>query len=807
LAATALVASGAVVASPDVAGAAGTLTLTHSSSATSVQAGTPWAMSGSVTNTGETTVNNVTSIGSTSRGHILSIDLPCEINNVGDNATGYSILVCPDPDIYPNGVPMSPDQNYTAHVTVDTTGLEGQTITYTGHVNSPDLEGGRTEDSSVSVNVTDPGPTVSITSPADGSLLDNVDDTILSADAEPGVGASITSVDFSLDGDSPLDSDTDAPYETVIPAQSLPQGGHTLTATVWDSAGHSALDTIDVTQGVGPTVAITSPADGATLDTADATTFSAAATPSTDADVTSVDFSVDGTLVASLDTPVGATTTYQTSIPPNSLTAGAHSLTVEVFDSYGESASDTISVTQPPLVGPAVTIKQPNGFVPSFFDSPKTFQTITTLQSGDVVQSVTWDVDGTTIPSSPAKPYATTIDPVTLGPGTHSVNVTVVSARGVGSDTLVVTVPRATLSLDDTTPGDNSIAPLSTQFIPGPDPQDDAAWVVPVANTGEGTARSVTIELAADDGSNPLTFDLGQMLPTCVAGPVFGGTTTGVTCTLGDIGPGQTRYVSVRVPTNGVAAGTQFSGLAQVASSNADVPGASLLEATEAFVPEPVRDDEGTQIAVPEVIAVATGASAETATVVNTTEPVSAFNQVALKVVTPRKVATSSLTPPSDEGPAFAAFAVRAAATTVPKTSVPPPVAVSLSAEDGSDPAVCPPPHGCKGLPSRVNGDFSHYNDKGHPIKVTITTFLRGAVKPNPTKGIAGTVGELYFMGAKGTFQLTGATGLGKCAKNPATKLYATPCRVGNPSFTAVPGGVNAKDTVLFVGDPRFARR
>jgi hypothetical protein len=806
LAAMVLLGSATVVASPGTASALGTLSLSLSGSAASVQAGTPWVMAGTLTNTGPTSVNSVTTIGSTSRGHILTIDLPCQITNVGTNVTGYSILVCPDPAIYPSGVLFGPGVAYTAHVTIDTTGLEGQSITYTGHANSPDVDGGRTPDVSATVDVTDPGPTVSITSPVDGQLLDNVTDTTFSADAVPGVGASINSVDFTVDGSTLLTSDSDAPYETTIPAHSLSDGGHTLTATVTDSEGHSASDTITVTQGVEPTATITSPADGSTLDTQDPTVFSVTATASTDAVVTSVDFSVDGSLVASLDTP-SAGSTYQTSIPPNSLPPGPHSLSVQVNDSLGESASDVVTVTQPVLVGPVVTIKPPNGFNPSFFDSPRTFQTITVLQPGDVIQSVVWDVDGTTVPSSPIKPYATIINPVTLGPGTHSLNVTVTSARGVGGDTLVVTVPRATLSLDDATAGDDIVSPLSSQFIPAADPGSDAAWNVPVANTGEGTARSVVLEIAVNDGTNPLTFDLAQMLPTCASATVFG-SSPGLRCTLGDIGPGQTRYVSVRVPTNGVAAGTQFVGRAGLDSSNADLPSESTLDATEAFVPAAVLDDSGVQIAVAEVIEIATATSVQTATIVNTTAPVSPTNQVVIKAVTPRTVLTSSLTPPAAGPVSFAAFAVRAAVTTVPKNSVPPPVAISLAAEDGSDPVVCPPPGGCKGLPSRVNGDFSHFNDKGHPIKVTILTFLPGAVKPVPTRGIVGTVGNLYFHGDSGIYQLTGPTGRANCLKNPVTKQYATPCHLGNATFTVVPGGVIAKDTVLFVGgDPRMARR
>jgi hypothetical protein len=811
LAALTLVAGGIVIAAPDAAMALGSMGLSLSASASSLRAGTPWVLTGTATNTGVTDVTGLTSIAGTNRGHIVSVDAPCQITNVGsDNATGYGIVVCPDSSIYPTGVTFPPGFSYTAHVTVDTTGLQGQSITYTGHVNSPDIPGGRTADFSATVIVTDPGPSVSITAPPDGHLLDNFDDTTVSADATATLGATITSVDFYVDGTTLLDSVTDPPYETILPVHSLSDGSHTLTATVSDSADNSASDTISVTQGVGPTATITSPLDGATLDTATATTFGVTATPSTDAAVTSVDFFVDDVPYASLATPVDPPSTYSTSIPPNLLSAGDHTLSVVVNDSIGESASATVTVTQPPVVGPIVTVKAPLSFDPSFFDSPTIFKTVTTLQTGDSIQSVVWDVDGTPLAgASTLKPFPITVDPATLGPGTHALNVTVTSAHGVGSDSLAVTVPRATLSLDDASAGDDLIDPLSPEFVPGPDPTSDAAWVVPVKNTGDGTARSVTLELAAGDGSTMLGFDLGQM-PGCSAATVFGGL-TGVSCSLGDIASGATRFVPARIPTNGMSEGTQLLGVAGLDSSNADLPAMSTLGPTVAIVPTPVLDGDGNQIAAAEFIGVATSTSTQTATLVNTTDPVSQFNQLVIKFLQPRRVASSSLT--STAAPFAATFRAFALITTATKIAPTPPVAVSLAAGDPTDPVLCPPPSGCKGLPASVKGDFAHFTDRVHPIKVTVSTFLAGAVKPNPLKGIAGTVGDVYFVGADGTFQLTGATGRAMCTRNPLTKAYATPCMYGKPKYKTVLDvskhaiGVIAIDTVLFVGgDPTITR-
>jgi hypothetical protein len=337
-----------------------------------------------------------------------------------------------------------------------------------------------------------------------------------------------------------------------------------------------------------------------------------------------------------------------------------------------------------------------------------------------------------------------------------------------------------------------------------------------VANTGTGTARAVTIDLAVTDGANAHAFDLAAMLPGCTPMTVFG-TLAGVRCTVADIAPGATQFVPVRVPTNGLADGTELSGFARVYSSNAEVPGQSTLSTTTAVIPQPVLDDTGTQIAVAEVIQTVTPVSAATATLVNTVEAVSPVNQLVVKVTIPRKVTAASLATPPAAGPQAPLRTLAAAAlSTVPTKLVSPPgTVVTLAAGSPDDPVACPPPDGCKGLPALIGGTFSFYKDRVRPIKVLLSTFLPLAEAPNPAKGIVGTVGDLYFTGDDGTYQLTGATGRANCVKDKVTKQWNTPCHLGNAKYKTVKDpvtgrtlGVTATDVVLFVGgDPTLRRR
>ena len=112
----------------------------------------------------------------------------------------------------------------------------------------------------------------------------------------------------------------------------IPQGG-------WD--GPTGLGVPDQSKivgignqaGAGPSVAITFPDDGATVDV----DFTIAATPGSGANY--VEFQVDGTRVGALDTAP-----YQLSAP-DSVTDGAHAVTAIAYDIDHNSQSTTIHVT------------------------------------------------------------------------------------------------------------------------------------------------------------------------------------------------------------------------------------------------------------------------------------------------------------------------------------------------------------------------------------------------------------------------------------------------------------------------------
>lgn len=90
---------------------------------------------------------------------------------------------------------------------------------------------------------------VNITAPAAASQFDVGEVISIQADAAGVYG--VQRVEFTH-GETPLSIDVEAPFEAELNTSDLQPGSYTITAEVWDSAGHSATDVIEYTL-VSPT--------------------------------------------------------------------------------------------------------------------------------------------------------------------------------------------------------------------------------------------------------------------------------------------------------------------------------------------------------------------------------------------------------------------------------------------------------------------------------------------------------------------------------------------------------------------------
>jgi hypothetical protein len=272
---------------------------------------------------------------------------------------GWSVGWGDEYDQTDNGQPIDlssvPDGTYVLRATVDPTHVLTESDP-TNNVVDTELQ---IAGNSVTVlSQTNPGstpPTISMTSPANGA---NVSGTVaLQASAAGGGSASVTSVQFLLDG-QPLGAPvTSAPYSSNWTVGSTALGSHTLSARVTDSAGNVATAspvTVNVVSGGGgggggggsdttaPTVSIINPAANEIVSD----TTPVAANASDNVAVASVQFFLDGKALGSAVT----VSPYAINWDTTTASGGAHVLSAQATDTSGNvgtSTNVTVTVQNP----------------------------------------------------------------------------------------------------------------------------------------------------------------------------------------------------------------------------------------------------------------------------------------------------------------------------------------------------------------------------------------------------------------------------------------------------------------------------
>ncbi len=247
----------------------------------------------------------------------------------GAIAPGQSVTIgtSEDPYVIPSG-----NYSMTAHVNDRRNITE---LDYSNNILSKPVTGGLTDVVA---------PTVTITAPNNGVQVSGTN-VIISANATDNVG--VSGVQFSVSGAYPIAEDTVAPYSIVWDSTTVSDGPHTITAIARDAAGNSTTVAINVTvanNGGGggdttkPTVAITSPAGGATVSGA---SVNLSANASDNVAVVGVKFSVSGGAAIPEDT----TAPYSVVWNSNTVSDGAHTITAVARDAAGNTETTIINVT------------------------------------------------------------------------------------------------------------------------------------------------------------------------------------------------------------------------------------------------------------------------------------------------------------------------------------------------------------------------------------------------------------------------------------------------------------------------------
>jgi hypothetical protein len=293
---------------------------------------------------------------------------------------------------------------------------------------------GKTATGNVTV-IVNSTPVVEITAPASGSTVASGAEIILTGSATDAEDGALT-LDWTSDLDGPLGSGTSL-------GVTLSLGTHVITASATDAANKTASAQITITVDEAPVVSITTPADGAQLETG-ASVFAATATDHEDGDLAGSvhwESSLDG------DLGTGA------SIIP-SLTAGTHVVTASVTDSTSKTA--TASVTVVVDTTPELTIVTPGDGAALEPGASTTFTgTATDAESGDLSATINW----TSSRDGDLGTGATVIS--TLTTGEHVITATVVDPAGRTATASIDVTVDATPTVSITTPADLAV------FAPG----------------------------------------------------------------------------------------------------------------------------------------------------------------------------------------------------------------------------------------------------------------------------------------------------------------------------------------------------
>jgi RHS repeat-associated protein len=265
-------------------------------------------------------------------------------------------------DFFANGTLIGTDTSraFTFTWTNPTPGTYALTAVATDGQGAQTASAART----VKVDATNVPPTVNLTSPANNAVFNAPATIALKANASaPEANDTVAKVDF-FDGAILVGSATVAPYSATI--ANAAAGTHVLTAVATDGQGAqttSAVRTVTV-NGVAnqpPTVALTSPGNGAAF-TAPASIPLAAAASEADGSIARVDFFQGATFI-------GTATAAPYTFSWTNVGQGSYALTAVATDNDGAmTTSAAVSVTVSSGVGQIYYI------VPDHLDTPRMVQ-------------------------------------------------------------------------------------------------------------------------------------------------------------------------------------------------------------------------------------------------------------------------------------------------------------------------------------------------------------------------------------------------------------------------------------------------
>jgi hypothetical protein len=372
------------------------------------------------------------------------------------------------------------------------------------------------------VSVTNSKPSVSISSPSNGSTFSSTDRIALRGSASDFDDGDLSAaIAWSSDRDGALGRGASI-------TTTLTPGTHLITAAATDSGGAAAASsvTIQVTgPNAPPVVSLTAPQDGARIPSGTRASFSGTASDPQQGDLTS-------SLVwtSSIDGRIGTGGAFT-----KRLSNGTHTIRAKVVDAGGLAGKASVTVTVG-NVPPTVSISDPPDGASVVVGSPVTFRgSATDVEDGDLTSTLQWtsSLDGAL--GSGGNVAAT------LSVGTHTITASVTDSRGAtatATETITVNRSNTPPTIRITAPADGSSFARGTLVTASASASD--------AGTGGGAKSGVaTVTFQVDgvsigsDSTSPYgvtwrtsTWSLGQHTLTAVATDKAGNSTTSASITV-----------------------------------------------------------------------------------------------------------------------------------------------------------------------------------------------------------------------------------------------------------------------------------
>ncbi|MCU0859669.1 MAG: Ig-like domain-containing protein [Thermoplasmata archaeon] len=362
-------------------------------------------------------------------------------------------------------------------------------------------------------------PTVHITAPADGAtvLTSDVDIVWQASD----IGSEIDYQEVSVDGG--------AWYEVASSPETLTldDGDHTVDVRAFDMAGNSDQDTVSFTvDATAPMVTITSPEDGACIDT---DTLVISWTVSETGPEVTVEYRVDGGSWQAVT---------EDSVTLSGLDEGEHTVDVMASDDAGNDYTDSVTFTVD-MTDPSVSITSPDDGAEVGTEDIDVTWTATDLGCG--ISTVEVRVDGgiwLDAGTSPTTVYG-------LSDGSHTIEVMATDSAGNWAmDSVGIVVDATGPTVVITEPDEGATLPSSTVDVAwtaddgtgvGVDTVemqvDGGAWTTVTGGTtaltgladGEHTVVVMATDLLGNEGSASVTFTVDTVGPSVsIVSPVDG---------------------------------------------------------------------------------------------------------------------------------------------------------------------------------------------------------------------------------------------------------------------------------------------